>query len=49
LAACATPLRRRGERGEVGRVKYEQLVYAVRIALTVAMGVLVVAGAISSG
>ena len=29
-------------------VKYEQLVYAVRVALTIAMAVLVVAGAISA-
>ena len=31
------------------RVNYERLVYAVRVALTVAMAVLVVAGAISAG
>ena len=31
------------------RVKYEKLVYVVRLALTLAMAVLVVAGAVSSG
>jgi hypothetical protein len=30
-------------------VKYEWLVYAVRVALTVAMAVLVIAGAMTSG
>jgi uncharacterized membrane protein YccC len=49
LAVRAPPPRKRREGGEMRRVNYERLVYAVRVALTVAMAVLVVAGAISAG
>ena len=49
MTARAVPPRRRCEDGEVRRVQYEKLVYAVRLALTLAMAVLVVAGAISPG
>jgi hypothetical protein len=49
VTASVAPPRRRWEGGEVRRVQYEKLVYAVRLALTLAMAVLVVAGAISSG
>ena len=49
VTARAAPPRRRREGGEVRRVKYEWLVYAVRVALTAAMAVLVIAGAMTSG